>query len=84
MYGEDAISERAARNWFTQFKNRNFDHNNVARCRHTVEFNEKQFDTNQRKSSSIGPGRRNVTLETMPRFVKIDLIKLKFEFNNTQ
>ena len=40
VYGEDAIAARTAQNWFTKFKNGNFDLNDMPRSGRPTEFDE--------------------------------------------
>ncbi|CAI9734608.1 Hypothetical predicted protein [Octopus vulgaris] len=44
VYGEGAIAERTARDWYAKFKNGNFDLKDAPRSGRPVEFNEKQLN----------------------------------------
>ena len=43
MYGEDAIAERTAQNWFSRFKHNNFDLNDASRSGRPVEMDKDQL-----------------------------------------
>ncbi|RWR98918.1 Histone-lysine N-methyltransferase SETMAR-like protein, partial [Dinothrombium tinctorium] len=44
VYGEDAIAERTARDWYAKFKNGNFDLKDAPRSGRPVEFDEKRLN----------------------------------------
>ena len=44
VYGENAVPERTARNWFTKFKDGNFDLEDASRSGRPVEFNENRLN----------------------------------------
>ena len=45
VYGEDAIAERTARDWFAKFKNGNFDLEDTPRTGRPTEFDEDHLKT---------------------------------------
>lgn len=44
VYGEGAIAERTTRDWYTKFKNGNFDLKDAPRSGRSVEFNKEQLN----------------------------------------
>ncbi|XP_035210181.1 histone-lysine N-methyltransferase SETMAR-like [Stegodyphus dumicola] len=44
VYGEGAVPERTAKNWFAKFKNGNFDLENAACSGRPNEFDEERFN----------------------------------------
>ena len=44
MYGEGAIAERTARDWYAKFKNGNFDLKDAPRSGRPVEFDEERLN----------------------------------------
>ena len=43
MYGEGAIAERTARDWYAKFKNGNFDLKDASRSGRPLEFDEQRL-----------------------------------------
>ena len=44
VYGEGAIAERTARDWYTKFKNGNFDLKGALRSGRSIEFDEERLN----------------------------------------
>ena len=64
MYGEGAIAERTARDWYAKFKNGNFYFKDAPRSGRPVEFDEERLNQllheNSRQTTKMsGTGREN-------------------------